>query len=87
MKHSYRRRFYNQSYLLSRVISDTIFTIQLTLRAVAFTALTVTFPGGTEGAACNVLNSLVGKLGSLLPTIFTAINLRRYLAYGFRFST
>ena len=87
MIHSYRRRFYNQIYRLSRVISSTIFTIQLTLRAVAFTALTVTFPGGTKGAACNVLNSLVGELGSLLPTIFTAINLRRYLVYGLRVST
>ena len=42
-------------------------TNQLTLNAVAPTEVTVTSLGAISGTAFNVMKSLVGELGSLLP--------------------
>lgn len=73
-----------KSFLL---FSSSKLTVQLILKAVAFSGRTVTLPGGTPGGACSVSNSRVGSLGALWPTMFSAITFSWYLVKGCKFCT
>ena len=59
-------------------------TNQLIVKAVALEAIAVTFLGATSGTAFSVTKPLVGELGALLPTTFSAMSRSWYVVYGLR---